>query len=87
MSGSLPESHFLYKNTYIVVGSLSDKTSDCLPYHRSIAFTQSGGVSAKGGLWLGLLRKPQKSEVGELVHDRFLPGGPPRASGEATPRE
>lgn len=32
--------------------------------------------SANEALWFGLLPSLQKQEVGELVHDRFLPDGP-----------
>lgn len=32
--------------------------------------------SAKAALWFGLLPGLQKQEVGELVHDRFLPAAP-----------
>lgn len=69
MSGSLPGPHFLSKNMCVLVGILTDKTSNCLPPQSCF---QSPMRSSKAALAQGL----QHSHREELVRGRFWPACP-----------
>ena len=80
MSGSLPGPHFLSKNMCVLVGILTDETSNCLPPQNCF---QSPMRSSKAALEQGLQHSRGEEE---LVPGRFRPacpeppGGPPQGN-------